>query len=93
MQSERPSPPEDGDQTYAGPAGMPSAEAIFAIRVAGEVARQLHESGRSLRFSLGHSPARVEVLLCDIEGIVISRMSASRALDIATGSPLIGGVR
>lgn len=63
------------------------------MRVAGEVARQLHESGRALRFSLAPSPARVEVLLCDIEGIVISRLSPSRALEIAAGAPLIGGTR
>ena len=46
-----------------------------------------------LRFVLAPSPARVEVLLCDIEGIVISRMTPSRALEIATGSPVVGGTR
>lgn len=93
MQPDGPSSPRDGDQTYAQAAGTPSAEALFAMRVAGEVARQLHESGRALRFSLAPSPARVEVLLCDIEGIVISRLSPSRALEIAAGAPLIGGTR
>ena len=84
---------EDHDETYAEPAGSPTAEALFAMRVAGEVARQLHESGRELRFSLAPSAARVEVLLCDIDGIVLSRMTPSRALEIATGSRVIGGTR
>ena len=84
---------EGGDETYAEPAGSPSAEALFATRVAGEVARQLHEAGRELRFSLAPSAARVEVLLCDVDGIVLSRMTPSRALEIATGSRMIGGTR
>jgi hypothetical protein len=74
-------------QTYAEPAGEPCAEAMFAMRVAGEVARQLHEAGRELRFTIGPSAARVEVLLCDVDGIVLSRMSPLRALEIATGAP------
>lgn len=93
MPTDVPSSPGDGDQTYLEPAGAPSAEAIFAMRVAGEVARQLHESGRELRFSLAPSAARVEVLLCDVDGIVLSRMTPSRALEIATGSPVVGGTR
>lgn len=93
MSTDVPSSPGDGDQTYLEPAGAPSAEAIFAMRVAGEVARQLHESGRELRFSLAPSAARVEVLLCDVDGIVLSRMTPSRALEIATGSPVVGGTR
>jgi hypothetical protein len=93
MQFDVPSYPADDDQLYAEPAGAPSAEALFAMRVAGEVARQLHESGRELRFSLTPSRSRVEVLLCDVDGVVLSRLSPSRALDIATGSPLTGGMR
>jgi hypothetical protein len=92
MYSDVPSP-GDGDQTYPDAAGTPCAEAIFAMRVAGEVARQLHESGRELRFALSPSPGRVEVLLCDVDGIVLSRMTPSRALEIATGSPVVGGTR
>lgn len=91
MQSDVPSSPGDGDQAYAEPAGTPSAEAILAMRVAGEVARQLHESGRELRFALAPSPGRVEVLLCDVDGIVLSRLSPARALEIAAGSPVVGG--
>ena len=93
MQFDVTSSPGDGNETYVEPAGAPSAEALFAMRVAGEVARQLHESGRELRFSLSPSAARVEVLLCDFDGIVLSRMTPSRALEIATGSPVVGGTR
>ena len=91
MQSDGPSSPGTGDQWYAEPAGEPSAEAIFALRVAGKVAQELHALGRELRFSL--TPGRVEVLLCDVDGIVLSRMTPSRVLEIATGSPLVGGMR
>ena len=86
-----PTCPGDGDQTYAEPAGAPSAEALLAMRGAGEVARQLHESGRELRFSLAPSAPRVEVLLCETGGAVLARMTPSRALEIAAGAPLAGG--
>lgn len=93
MQSDVPSSPADGDQTYAEPAGVPWAEAIFATRVAGEIARQLHESGRELRFALAPAPRRVEVLLCDFDGIVFSHVTPSRALEIATGTAIEPGAR
>lgn len=93
MPTDASSYPVDDYSTYAEPAGTPSAEALFAMRVAGEVARQLHEAGRELRFSLAPSPARVEVLLCEIDGIVLSRLSPSHALDIVTGGPVFGGAR
>jgi hypothetical protein len=93
MHSDAPSPSADGDPRYAEPAGVPPTEAMFALRVAGEVARQLHEAGRELRFSLAPSAARVEVLLCDVDGIMLSRLSPSRALEIAMGSPVTGGAR
>jgi len=85
--------PVDDYPTYAEPAGTPSAEALFAMRVAGEVARQLHEAGRELRFSLAPSPARVEVLLCEIDGIVLKRLTPSHALEIVTGAPMFGVAR
>jgi hypothetical protein len=81
------SSPTEGDPRYPEPAGTPPAEALFAMRVAGEIARRLHQSGHDLRFTASPSPRRVEVLLCDVDGVV-SRMTASRALEIATGSPL-----
>jgi hypothetical protein len=82
----------DRDEPYE-PAGVPSAEALRAMRVAARVARELHESGRELRFTLGPSALRVEVLLCDIDGMVLSRMTPARALDIAAGSPVVRGIR
>jgi hypothetical protein len=91
MQFDVPSPSADDNHRYAEPAGAPSAEALFAMRVAGEVARQLHESGRELRFSLAPSRSRVEVLLCDVDGVVLSRLSPARVLEIAAGVPLAGG--
>lgn len=81
------------DPMYPEQAGTPSAEALFALRVAGEVARQLQHSGHELRFSLSPSAARVEVLLCDIDGIALSQLSPSHALDIAAGAPIGGGPR
>jgi hypothetical protein len=72
-------------------ADAPSSEALFAIRVAGEVARQLHASGRELRFSLVPDRGRVMALLCDADGLVLSRLTPSRVLEIATGEPVHGG--
>jgi hypothetical protein len=64
-------------------------EAIDAMRVAAQVARQLHESGRELRFTLAQSSVRVEVLLCDVDGLVLSSMTPARALEIAAGAPVL----
>ena len=87
------SPSTDGDPLYPESAGSPPAEALFAMRVAGGIARRLHKSGRDLRFSMSPSPRRVEVLLCDFDGVVLSQMTASRALEIAAGSPVARGLR
>ena len=78
-------------RSCAEPAGAPSPEAIFATRVAGEVARQLLASGQELRFSLAPQPDRVSALLCDADGLVLSQLSPSRVLEIATGATLNGG--
>lgn len=91
MQPRGPWSHEDHEQAYAEAAGAPTAEALLAVRVAGEVARRLHESGRELRFSPAPAAARVEVLLCDVDGIVLSRMTPSRALEVATGARVTGG--
>jgi hypothetical protein len=80
-----------GGEPWAQPADAPSPEALFAIRVAGEVARQLHESGHELRFSLVPDRGRVRALLCDSDGLVLSRLTPSRVLAIATGEPVCGG--
>jgi len=85
------SPP--GEQPRAEPADAPTPEALFATRVAGEVARQLHESGMQMRFTLAPDRDRVCALLCDFDGVVVSRVSPSRVLEIATGEPVWGGTR
>lgn len=73
--------------------GAPSPEALFATRVAGEVARQLFEAGQEVRFALVPDRERVCALLCDDDGLVLSRLTPSRVLEIATGEPLPGGTR
>jgi hypothetical protein len=72
-------------------ADAPSPEALFAIRVAGEVARRLYESGHELRFCLVPDPERVSALLCDSDGLVLSRLTPTRVLEIAGGRPAYGG--
>jgi hypothetical protein len=84
---------DDGNQLHAELAGAPTAEAILATRLAGEIVRELHEAGRQLRFTLAPSRARVEVLLCDIDGMVLSRVTPARVLEIATGSPVVHRTR
>jgi hypothetical protein len=81
----------DDEPRYAEPAGAPSAEALFASRMAGQVARQLHESGLALQFALVPSAARVEVLLCDVDGIALSRLTPASVLEIAAGAAFVGG--
>ena len=82
-----------GEGSRAEPADTPSAEALFATRVAGEVARQLFESGHELRFSLIPDPDRVSALLCDVDGLVLTRLTPSRVLEIAAGELVYGGTR
>lgn len=74
-------------------ADAPTPEALFATRVAGEVVRRLFESGQELRFALVPDRERVCALLCDADGLVLSRLSPSRVLEIATGEPMFGADR
>jgi hypothetical protein len=74
-------------------ADAPSPEALFATRIAGEVARQLYEEGQELRFCLVPDRERVHALLCDVDGLVLSRLTPSRVLEIAAGEPALGGWR
>ena len=69
-------------------AGAPEPEALGATAIAAAVVRELRESGRQVRFALVPTRGRVTVLLCDMDGAVVSRLSPARALEIATGEPL-----
>jgi hypothetical protein len=75
------------------PADAPSPEALLATRIAGEVARELYEEGQELRFCLVPDRERVRALLCDVDGLVLSRLTLSRVLDIAGGEPVRGACR
>lgn len=74
-------------------AAAPAPEALGATQIAAAVVRDLHESGREVRFTLVPTSARVTVLLCDVDGAVLSRLSPARALEIATGEPVPGARR
>lgn len=64
----------------------PSGEALRATRVAAQVARELYENGHELRFSIVPDRGRVVALLCDADGLVLSRLTPSRVLEIAAGA-------
>ena len=98
------SSPADGDASAgsAGPqrlhsvvesAGEPAPEALQATAIASAVVRELADTGREVRFAFVESRQRVTVLLCDMNGVVLSRLTPSRALEIATGEPVPGGRR
>ncbi|HEU4700887.1 MAG TPA: hypothetical protein VFS37_00280 [Conexibacter sp.] len=68
----------------------PPPEVLEAMDAAGRVARELHETGRELRFT---PPApgeggRVRVDVCDLDGNVLRTIPPSELLDVATGAPL-----
>ncbi|MEA2154102.1 MAG: hypothetical protein QOE11_242 [Solirubrobacteraceae bacterium] len=71
----------------------PSAEALFATHVAGEVARRLFESGQEVRFALVPDRERVLALLCDFDGTVVANLTPARVLEIASGAASEGGRR
>jgi hypothetical protein len=71
-------------------AGAPAPEALRAAAVAAAVVRELYESGREVRFVVVPTRKRVAVLLCDMDGGVLSRLTPARALEIATGEPIPG---
>jgi hypothetical protein len=74
-------------------AGAPAAEALQATTIAAAVVRELYESGREVRFAFIPTRKRVSVLLCDMDGCVLSRLTPARALEIATGEPIPGARR
>jgi hypothetical protein len=74
-------------------AGAPEPEALRATTIASAVVRELYETGREVRFAFVPTRERVTVLLCDMDGAVLSRLTPARALEIATGEPIPGGRR
>lgn len=71
-------------------AGAPSLDALRDATIAAAVVRELHDAGRELRFALVDTRERVAVTLCDADGAVLSRLTPSRALEIAAGAPIPG---
>jgi hypothetical protein len=72
------------------PAGPPP-EVLEAMDAAGRVARELHATGRELRFtppSHEDGDGRVRVEVCDLDGNVLRTIPPSELVDVATGAPL-----
>ena len=67
----------------------PPPEVLEAMDAAGRVARELHASGRELRFTPPEGPVgRVRVEVCDLDGNVLREIPPSELLDVATGAQL-----
>lgn len=91
--ADRTPPGRANDPRLIESAGAPAPEALRATDVAAAVVRELYESGREVRFAFVPTRKRVSVLLCDMDGCVLSRLTPARALEIATGEPLPGSRR
>ena len=74
-------------------AGTPDQEALQMTQIAAAVVRELYDSGREVRFAFVPTRKRVAVLLCDVDGGVLSRLTPARALEIATGETIPGARR
>jgi flagellar protein FlaG len=68
----------------------PPPEVLEAMDAAGRVARELHATGRELRFVPPQDGAggRVRVEVRDLDGNVLREIPPSELLDVATGTPL-----
>jgi hypothetical protein len=88
MRFEDTSASSPGDPRLIETAAAPEPEALGATVIAAGIVRDLHASGREVRFALVPTSARVTVLLCDTDGAVLSRLSPTRALEIAAGMPV-----
>jgi len=68
----------------------PPPEVLEAMDAAGRVARELHETGRELRFVPPHEGehGRVRVEVRDLDGNVLREIPPSELLDVASGAPL-----
>lgn len=65
--------------------GAPPPDALHATQVAADVARDLLDAGREVRFVVVPTRDRVAVSLCDDDGAILSRLSPARVLEIAAG--------
>ena len=74
-------------------AGAPDQEALRMTEIAAAVVRELYDSGREVRFAFVPTRKRVAVLLCDVDGGVLTRLTPARALEIATGETIPGARR
>jgi hypothetical protein len=74
-------------------AGTPDQEALHMTEIAAAVVRELYDSGREVRFAFVPTRKRVAVLLCDVDGGVLTRLTPARALEIATGETIPGARR
>jgi hypothetical protein len=68
----------------------PPPEVLEAMDAAGRVARELHATGRELRFVPPQDGAggQVRVEVRDLDGNVLRTIPPSELLDVATGAPL-----
>lgn len=81
------------EDTFTASDGIPAsppAEVLDAMDAAGRVARELHASGRELRFvpPADSGDGRVRVEVRDLDGNVLRTIPPSELLDVATGAPL-----
>jgi len=68
----------------------PPPEVLEAMDAAGRVARELHATGRELRFvpPQDGGDGRVRVEVRDLDGNVLRTIPPSELLDVATGAPV-----
>ncbi|MFL5816410.1 MAG: hypothetical protein ACJ76L_02300 [Conexibacter sp.] len=68
----------------------PPPEVLEAMDAAGRVARELHATGRELRFvpPQGGAGGRIRVEVRDLDGNVLREIPPSELLDVATGAPV-----
>ena len=69
----------------------PPPEVLEAMDAAGRVARELHATGRELRFvpPAEGATGRVRVEVRDLDGNVLRTIPPSELLDVASGAPLL----
>jgi hypothetical protein len=81
----RPAAPADRVELSGGIPDAPPPEVLEQMSVAAQVAQELHDSGRRLRFTPDPAGARVVVAVEDLDGNVLRTIPPSDALGIASG--------